>query len=303
MKFLDILYELSNLSIKQDFEGIKYILQNSLSDEFNITQHKGFILEYFIAELINSTTKHALVNEAIQDDAVDVLVYSQNYSLEYIIQAKNHNIPISKECICNEIIKFKSSKYRDKDFIIISLSGFNVDDLTISSYEKENIYLKDFDYLKTLICSYTRKKLSSVGSSYYLEDEYFNHHFDMLVRFDCKNNISSYKKLPDKTLTWCTEIRKKFKDGTLNIKQKLILDKINFYWDGTDIKWYNSYYKVKDTYDRYGSTFSYVLPQHNQWIYRQIYRYIDGTLSQDKYNKLCSINLINEWLLNVNLLK
>ena len=89
----------------------------------------------------------------------------------------------------------------------------------------------------------------------------------------------------------------------MDIKKKLRLDSINFYWDYLDVQWDISYNEVKVIFEKYGSTYFYVKwPSSRRWIKTQIKSFVNGSLPNDKFIKLNKINIIDDWLLNIDLL-
>lgn len=302
--FLKILAELVTLIKSKDIASIKSILFNSTSYEFNYTIHKGTIFENLIAILINGSPNHAYINPQVKDQGNDVLCYTPDYILYQCIQAKNKTIPLSKSDIEIEATKHKYSNYNDLPFIIVSVSGFTICDEDKCFYANQGVILKDFNYIIELVNNFSLKYCKSPLSCYHLEDPSFMSNFDLLIKYDIKNNLEAYDNLPIDIKKWCTKIRNSYHSGTLNIKKKLLLDRINFYWTDKDRKWELTYNKIKSHYDKYGNTYnSLICPSLVSWIKRQINSYLDGKLSESQKNKLNSINIIDEWVFNIDLLK
>lgn len=302
--FIEILDELVTSIRSKDIDSIKSILSNSTSYEFNYTIHKGTILENLIAILINGSRNHAYIYPQVKDQGNDVLCYTPDYILYQCIQAKNKMNPLSKSDIYVEVTKHKYSKYSDLPFIIVSVSGFTISNEDKCFYANERVILKDFSYIVELVNNFSLKYCKSPLSCYHLEDSSFMYNFDFLIRYNIKNNLDAYDNLPNDIKNWCTKIRNSYHSGTLDIKKKLLLDRINFYWTDQDRRWDLSFNKIKSYYIKHGSTYNSLnWPSLVSWIKRQITNYLDGTLSESRKNKLNSINLINEWLFNINLLK
>lgn len=302
--FIEILDELVTLIKSKNIDSIKSILSNSTSYEFNYTIHKGTVFENLIAILLNGSRNHAYIYPQVKDQGNDVLCYTSNYILFECIQAKNKNIPLRKSDIDIEIIKHKNSNYKNLPFIIVSASGFAISHEDKCFYANQGVILKDFNYIIELVNNFSLKYCKSPLSCYYLEDSSFTYNFDFLIKYNIKNNLQAYDKLPTDIKNWCTKIRNSYHSGTLDIKKKLLLDTINFYWTDQDRKWDVSFNNIKSYYIKYGSTYNRINgPSLVAWIKRQINNYLDGTLSERRKNKLNSINLINEWLFNIDLLK
>lgn len=303
LDFYQVLKKLLKAIHKKDINLTKQILDNSTSSNYPVHLHKGLILEHLIAILINANTNHAYINPLVKDQGNDILIYTQNYKLIECIQAKNISRPLNTTDIDTEILKHQQSKFNKYPFIIISTSGFNISPESKLHYENKGIFLKDFNYINELINDFTINRRTNHLSCYFLKDIDFTNKFKILVEYNIKNDITAYTRLPDNIKSWCTKIRNEYKTGKLDIKKKLLLDKLNFYWVYNDVIWDISYNEVKSIFKKYDSTYLYVKwPSTKAWVKRQINSFIDGSLSNDKFIKLNQIHIINDWLFNIDLL-
>lgn len=303
LEFYQLLKKLLNAITKKDIILIKEIILNSTSINYPYHLHKGLILEHLIAILINGNSMHAYVNPLVKDGGNDLLVYTQNYELIECIQAKNLSRPLNASDINIEVSKHERSKFKRYPFIIISYSGFTISQEKSLHYKNKGIFLKDFTYIMQLINNFNISKKTDYLSSYFLKDPDFSNKFKVLIDYNIANDITAYNRLPEDIRSWCTKIRSDYKKGKLDIKKKLRLDSINFYWDYTDVQWDISYNEVKVIFEKYGSTYFYVKwPSSRKWVKNQIKSFVNGSLPNDKFIKLNKINIIDDWLLNVDLL-
>lgn len=301
--FEEVLNDLLELIRKKDSSSIRSLLTESTSSDNPPTIHRGQIFEHLIAILINSGHNHAYVNPLVKDQGNDILHYSKTYVLLECIQAKNLSRQLSKYDIEIEISKHNKSNLKEYPFIIVSSSGFNIDNNTKLSYSKKGVYLKNFDYIDELINSFSEKNNKTPLSSYNLQDNTFFSYLSVLIEYNTPNDLYAYYRLPLHVKAWCTNIRNSYKLGTLNIKEKLLLDKIGFYWCFEDIRWDISYFKVKDIFLEYGTTYNNVkCPSLKSWLRRQVLAYLNCSLPHDKLVKLNKINVLNDWILNIDLI-
>lgn len=297
-KFYDCLLSLLDLSSKKKYEEVKQLLQSSTDFQFGPSVSKGVIAEYFIAELLVGNNSWAEVTSFKGDDGIDIFEYTRNeYIRSKCYQIKNQSNPLSKTSVEAEIATFKQSKYRKLPYYILSISGFTFEKNT---FNYPNVYLLDFEYVISLIDNYSSKLNTDPGSTYFLYDESFITKFDEFLKY--KHQISRddfYDYLPDSIAKWCTKVRNDRKNGKLNIKKVQLLNSIKFYWSHNNYIWDKTSFEFKKIYEKYSSTFDYTTSQQKSWIKRQLNDYINGILPTNRLKKLQSINLINEWLLNI----
>lgn len=297
--FLSTLLNLLELTSNKKHEKIKEILQNGCESQYGKSISKGILAENYIAELLignNSWTKTTPMKD---DYGIDIIEYTRTgYSLSKCYQIKNQQNPLSESEVTNEIEKFKRSNYRRLPYYILSISGFTFDK---NNLVHSNVYLADYEFVISLINNYSKKLNSCPGSTYFLEDCNFITNFNIILNYYNKHGQYNYlDKLPQNLLSWCTKIRMSKKEGKLNIKYVHLLNSINFYWSHNDYLWDKSFNEIKDIYDEFGKTFGFVnFPTNKAWIKAQVNAYITGELFKNRIEKLKSINLLNEWLLNI----
>lgn len=303
LEFHEVLDEMLSFIKKNDISSIKQLLINSTSTTYPPLIHKGLLFEHLIAILISSNSNHAYINPLVKDEGNNIFVYTKNYKLIECIQAKNTSRLLNSTDIDIEVTKHKKSKFKNYPFKIISVSGFNISSEKRFYYENKNIVLEDFTYISNLINSSTINRKSNYLSIYFLKDSGFINKCKILIDYNIKNDLEAYARLPEDVRNWCTKIRNQYKNGKLDIKKKLFLDSLNFYWSNEAVLWDISFNKVKCIFKEYGSTYLYVTcPTLRAWIKRQIKHFKTGNLSNDKFIKLNQIHIIDEWLLNINLL-
>lgn len=297
--FLSTLLNLSELTSNKDHEKIKEILQNGGESEDKNPTSKGILAENYIAELLIGNNSWAKTTPMNDDYGIDIIEYTRTeYSPFKCYQIKNHQKPLSESDITNEIEKFKRSNYMRLPYYIVSISGFTFDKNNITH---SNVYLVDYEFVVNLITNYSKKLNPCFGSTYFLEDNSFITNFDMLLNSYHKYGQYNYlDNLPQDLLNWCTKIRMSKKEGKLNIKYVHLLDSINFYWSYNDYLWDKSFHEIKKINDKHGKTFGFVkFPTDKAWIKSQVNSYLSGELYKSRIKKLKSINLLNEWLLNI----
>lgn len=151
-KIKEHLEKLINLLGKKDDLACKKHL-----DEIDINI-KGKVFEYFLAELYKGNGFHVQIQGGKNDKGADLLIrHSENAEeIAFIIQAKNHKIPLTKKDTLSEIQQFREGVekgiFNCKRYRLINLNGFVAD-----SYEYQQkgwIALYDFNHIKELIKEY-----------------------------------------------------------------------------------------------------------------------------------------------------
>lgn len=316
--FLSALLQLLDLISNRKHQEIKDFLETPSIRRYGYLFYKGVLAENFIAELLIGNNSWAKTTPMRKDMGIDVIEYTRpGYNPCKCYQVKNQENPLSVSDVNKHIKVFKESEYNKLPYYILSISGFSFDKASIPY---PNVYLIDFNYVVELVNSYSKGFNKNPGSTHYLTD------IDFIIKFRILlNTINTfgtpdfYKHLPDNHTKWYAEIIKEKNEGKLNIKKLTLMNKIGLFRCNTDYLWnrnFNKVYKthnrhidyiwnesfdkVNETYSKYGSTYENIMfHQHKEWIKRQMNRYLSGDLSPDKVKKLDSINLINEWILNI----
>lgn len=164
--------KLPNSSEKDELiKEIKVILETT-PDTF-----KGPLFEHYVTFLYKGNRHSAIRKGGKNDYGADVLIYnvpegdkdSKNKSskdekkVDFIIQTKNLNKPMSYDDVVKEINKFEnkaSKEYNCNQYILISINGF------VGSCEKlKNFNMKmcDWTYVETLIHDFTEEKLKDIN--------------------------------------------------------------------------------------------------------------------------------------------
>ncbi|MBU3075604.1 hypothetical protein [Clostridium estertheticum] len=296
-EFTIMLLRLLKLSANRNHEETKQLLVNESNLHHSPSISKGILAEHFISEIIIGNNNWAIVTPMRGDFGIDIIVYSRTgYIPLRCYQIKNTINPLSDRDITTEIEKFRESDYRQLPYYILSISGFTTDKKYLNH---QNIFLVDFEYVISLINSYSKHLNTNPGSTYYLRDDHFMLNFDEFLKLKYKFGRYLYDHLSPKMTQWFTKIRNQKRYGTLNIKLFLLMDSKGFYWSHRLYLWDKVFIELNNVYEKYGTTFEkIILPQHKAWINRQLDDYLNGRLSPSKIKKLQSINLINEWLLN-----
>jgi superfamily II DNA or RNA helicase len=130
---------------------------------------KGKVFEHFLAELYRGNGFYVQINGGKGDKGADLLIRSSEISQDviFIIQAKNHKIPLTKKDTFCEIQQFregvKNKIFNCKKYRLVSLNGFVVD--AYDYQHKGWCALYNFDHIKELINEYdfNERKTPSVN--------------------------------------------------------------------------------------------------------------------------------------------
>ncbi len=153
---------------------------------------KGKVFEHFLAELYRGNGFYVQINGGKGDKGADLLIRSSENSQDviFIIQAKNHKIPLTKKDTFSEIQQFregvKNKIFNCKKYRLISLNGFVVD--AYDYQHKGWCALYNFDHIKELINEYdfNERKKPSVN----LLDHNKNTYEEILRLKQYKNEVS-----------------------------------------------------------------------------------------------------------------
>lgn len=153
-KIEKILEELKDLTIKKDYINIQDVLKTYQSWK------KGKLFEEYIAMLFEGNGYVASVTGGKNDGGADVVISTRNNpnKIIWVVQAKNHLLPVDKNTILTAYVKFEevaSKRYPGSSFMIISLSGY-VD--VVDFYNRTNMVLEEFEYLKGLIDNFSNNQ-------------------------------------------------------------------------------------------------------------------------------------------------
>jgi superfamily II DNA or RNA helicase len=115
--------KLKTLILKRNIFLIKETLEQS------ITQHKGLLFEQFLQILYTGNGWLVNIAGGRGDAGADLLLYHPKTptKVSFIIQAKNHKIPLTFDDTKIELIKFEEqakNKYQCNNYKLISMSGF-----------------------------------------------------------------------------------------------------------------------------------------------------------------------------------
>ena len=152
------LQKLLHLTRVKKYNEIKELL-NSLDIKI-----KGQIFERYLTAIFEGNGFVAVNKGGAYDGGADILLSYPNNPNEivWVVQAKNFQRPLNNSEILAEVKKFEEiaeKQYNCRYYMIISLNGYNEN---IGIFNKLNVALEDFAYLKVLIDNYSDDKCRDI---------------------------------------------------------------------------------------------------------------------------------------------
>ncbi|MFL0196047.1 helicase associated domain-containing protein [Clostridium sp. WILCCON 0269] len=284
-----------------------YILSISGFGETTITHSNVHLIDYeYVIKWINNYSENLNSTPGstylLRDDDF-ILRFDE--LLKYIHEFGDcyyDHLPCSIKNLCIKTIEEKrNGKLNIKKVLLLNKIGFCWDhNVYTLNQGSDKIHTKyDSTHIKSTN-KYSKNLSLTLESIHLLKDHDFTLEFNELLKYVHKFEACYfYEHLPDNLKKWCCKIRKEKKNGRLDIEEILLLDKIGFCWSHNDYTWNQSFGKINKIYARYGSTYENMEWHLKPWLKRQLGRYLSGDLTSYRIRKLESIDLTNEWLLNI----